>query len=248
PGNNNFLFVAPLVSLMRHPLLKRAARQVLVGYGEQVVDALAYFMRDPDEDIWVRRHVPSTLALIPTQRSMDALVAAIEDSDGFLRYKAGAAIERLRRSAPHLTIDRRVIERQIMQETTRAFSALTLHHNLFVRQDFDRSSLLARALTERYERATDRVFRLLGLLYSPEDVHAARTALASRDPRLRSRAAEYLDNLLERDIRRRVMLLVEDMPADERVRRGNVLFRTRPRDVEDTVAQLVHDEDQVIAA
>jgi CRP-like cAMP-binding protein len=44
------------------------------------------------------------------------------------------------------------------------------------------------------------------------------------------------------------MLLVEDMPADDRIRRGNVIFKTRVRDVEDTIAQLVHDEDQVIAA
>jgi CRP-like cAMP-binding protein len=44
------------------------------------------------------------------------------------------------------------------------------------------------------------------------------------------------------------MLLVEDMPTADRVRRGNVLFKTRTRDVEDTLAQLVHDDDQVIAA
>ena len=30
------------------------------------------------------------------------------------------------------------------------------------------------------------------------------------------------------------MLLVEEMPADERIRKGNVLFKTRGRDVEDT--------------
>jgi CRP-like cAMP-binding protein len=38
------------------------------------------------------------------------------------------------------------------------------------------------------------------------------------------------------------------MPADERIRRGNVLYKTRVRDVEDTVAQLVHDDDQVLAS
>ena len=79
---------------------------MLVGYGEEVVDALAYFMRDKEEDIWVRRHVPSTLGLIPTQRSLDILVTALEDADGFMRYKAGAAIERIRRDEPDCTIDR----------------------------------------------------------------------------------------------------------------------------------------------
>ena len=44
------------------------------------------------------------------------------------------------------------------------------------------------------------------------------------------------------------MLLAEDMPLDVRVRKGNTMFRTRQRDVEDTLAQLVHDESQEVAA
>jgi AAA family ATP:ADP antiporter len=248
PREGDFLLVPPLVSLLRNRLLKRAARQVLVDYGEEVVAPLAYFMRDPEEDVWVRRHVPSTLALIPSQRSMDVLVSALEDSDGFIRFKAVAAIERLRRTAPQLTLDRTVIERQILQETTRAFSALTLHHNLFTQNPVDASSLLAQALVEKQQRALDRMYRLLGLVHSADDIAAVRTALNTSDSRLRSGALEYLDNVLTSTVRRRVMLLIEDMPASERIRKGNVLFKTRVRDVEDTLAQLVHDDDQVIAA
>jgi AAA family ATP:ADP antiporter len=249
PGNPpDFLFVPPLVSLMRNRLLKPAARQVLVAYGEDVVDALAYFLRDPEEDVWVRRHVPSTLALIPSQKALDVLVGALENPDGFVRFKAGAGIERLRRDRPDLTLDGAVVERQIAQETTRAFGALTLHHNLFVTSGLDAQALLSRALLEKHDRAISRIFRLLGLIYSAGDVAAVQKTLRSKDARLRSGAMEYLDNLLKGEVRRRVMLLLEDMPAAERVRRGNVIFKTRGRDVEDTLAQLVHDDDQVIAA
>jgi AAA family ATP:ADP antiporter len=248
PAEGDYLFVPPLVSLLRNRLLKRAAREVLVSYGGDVVDALAYFLSDPEEDIWVRRHVPGTLGLIPTQRSMDVLLSALENNDGFVRFKAGGAIERLQRTAPQLTVDRVVIERQILQECTRAFGALTLHHNLFVSGGLDATSVLSQALTEKYQRALSRIFRLLGLLYSPEDIHAVRTALRSPEARLRAGAMEYLDNLLTGEPRRRVMMLLEDMPAAERVRRGNAMFKTRVRDVEDTVAQLVHDDDQIIAA
>ena len=244
----DFLFVPPLVSLLRNRLLKSAAREVLVGYGEQIVDTLAYFLKDKDEDIWIRRHVPSTLGLIPGSRSLEVLTAALEDSDGFLRYKAGGAIERIRRERPDLQVDRTVVEHQILQEAMRAFSALTLHHNLFVTGGLDPQSILGKALSEKHGRALSRIFRLLGLLHSPEDIAAVRTALGNADARLRSGATEYLDNLLTGEVRRRVMLLVEEMPADERIRKGNVIFKTRGRDVEDTVAQLIHDDDQAIAA
>src|SRR5690606_12036893 len=129
-GAGDYLFVPPLVSLLRNRRLKRDAREVLVRYGEDVVDALAYFLRDRDEDPWIRRHVPGTLALIPCARSIAVLVEALDDADGFLRYKALSALERIRGTHPHLTVSPAVVERLILAETTRAFDALTLHHNL----------------------------------------------------------------------------------------------------------------------
>ncbi len=92
------------------------------------------------------------------------------------------------------------------------------------------------------------MFTLLALVHPPEDIAAVRHALTTGDARARSSAAEFLDNTLRGDARHRVMLLVEDMPLAERVRKGNSLFRTRQRDLEDTLAQLVYDESQEVAA
>ena len=61
-GADDFVFVPALIALLRNRQLKGTRARVLVSYGEPVVDALAHFMRDPDEDIWVRRHIPATLA------------------------------------------------------------------------------------------------------------------------------------------------------------------------------------------
>ena len=98
---------ADAVALLRNRQLKARAREVLVSYGEPVVDVLAHFLRDPEEDIWVRRHIPTTLAQIPSQKSVDVLVAALAEPDGFLRYKVVAALERLRRSDAPLDIPAR---------------------------------------------------------------------------------------------------------------------------------------------
>jgi AAA family ATP:ADP antiporter len=253
-GGADFLFVAPLVSLLRNRRLKAAARAVLVGYGEDVVAPLAYFMGDQEEDVWIRRHVPSTLALLPFPSSVAALLGALDAEDGFLRYKATMALMRLRRNDAALPIDAKTITRHIAAEAGRAFNALTLNYNLVANRGLDsgggldKGSLLARALREKHSRALNRTFSLLGLIYSQTDIAAVRAALRVNDGRTRSRGIEYLDNLLEGDVRKRVMLLVEEMPEEERIRKGNVIYRTRTRDVEDTLAQLLHDEDQSIAS
>ena len=247
-GAGDFLFVPPLVSLLRNRRLKSSARAVLVGYGEAVVAPLAYFMADREEDVWIRRHVPSTLALLPFPSSIAALTAALDDSDGFLRFKATLALDRLRHDRPDLAIDKAAVTRHISAEAARAFNALTLHYNLFVAGGLDKACLLARALSEKHARALNRTFNLLELIYSPGDIAAVRYALKDADSRTRSRAIEYLDTLLDGDVRKRVMALVDETPIDERIRKGNVVYRTRTRDVEDTVAQLLHDEDQSIAS
>ena len=47
PREGDFLFVPPLVSLLRNRRLKSTAREVLVAYGDDVVGPLAYFLSDP---------------------------------------------------------------------------------------------------------------------------------------------------------------------------------------------------------
>ncbi len=247
-GASDFVFVPTLVSLLRHRQLKGRARTVLVSYGEPVISVLAHFMRDPDEDIWVRRHIPATLAQIHSQRSVDVLVAALEETDGFLRYKVVAALERLRRSHAPLTFPAEPIEALALREAQRFFNDLSLYDNLFVRKQLARESLLARALGEKMERTTNRIYLLLELIYPWKDIVAARWTLEHGDQRQRASASEYLDNILSGALRRLVVPVLEDMPVSEKVRRGNVLLKTRPRDVEETLLQLINDDDQIIAS
>ena len=98
-GGAEDLLVPPLVSLLRHRSLHEAARDVLVGRGEGVVEALGHFLAEEAEDVEVRRRIPATLARIPSQRSVDLLLASLGQEDETLRDQALAALERLRRDA-----------------------------------------------------------------------------------------------------------------------------------------------------
>jgi AAA family ATP:ADP antiporter len=247
-GHADALFVPTLISLLRNRQLKGHARDVLVSYGDTVVDTLAYVLADKDEDIWIRRHIPLTLARIPSQPSVNALIATLQDPDGFLRYKAVAALQALRRGHEHLTFHDERIEALALAESRRYFTYISLHHNLFERGGLPASTLLAQALTEKSARATQRMYLLLGLLYPWRDIDAAHWTLEHGDPRGRASASEYLDNVLTGQIRKRIMPALEDLPHEEKVRRGNVLLRTRPRDVEESLLQLINDEDEVLAA
>jgi CRP-like cAMP-binding protein/HEAT repeat protein len=247
-GPADMLFVPAFVTLLGHRVLKHAARDALVSYGDDVVDVLAHFLTDENEHIWVRRHVPATLARLPTQASMDALFAALDDADGFLRYKIVEAIAALRRAHPDLAFAPAAVEKLVWKESARYYTYLTLRFNL-VQQDAERSqSLLVRALNDKLERTLDRVYRLLGLVYPWEDIAAARYSIEHGDARARARGIEYLDTLLGGGVRKRVMPIIDEAPLEEKVRHANRVLRTRPRDLPDTLAQLIHEDDPVVAA
>ncbi len=248
-GPSGFLFVPALISLLRHRDLKRRARDVLVSYGEPVLDALNYFLRDSAENIWVRRHIPGTIARIPSQKAVDILVDALHEPDGFLRYKVLAALETIRRDDHRdLNFNSDEVEALALREAGRYFHYLILHDRLFVRAAFPAASLLAHAIQEKIRRTTDRVYMLLGLLYPWKDVVAARWAIERGDARARASALEYLDNVLRGTLRQRLVPMLEDAPIREKLRKANVTLETRPRDANQTLAQLIHDEDEIIAA
>ena len=247
-GASDGLFVPVLLSLLGHRALKAQAREALVGYAEAIVPLLAYALADKQEQLWIRRHIPVTLAMIGTPRSMDALVDALDDPDGFLRYKAIMAIEKLRRENPSVSCPRQTLETVVVRETSRYYNGLTLQHNLMRHALDGADSLLGRALDDKLRRSVDRIYRLLGLIYHIDDVAAARYTIEQGERRRRAAAVEYLDNLLGGVVRRRVMPILDDTPLTEKVAYANGVLRSRPRDLEDTLAQLIHDDDPVIAA
>jgi HEAT repeat protein/CRP-like cAMP-binding protein len=247
-GAADGLFVPGLLSLLGQRVHKAEARETLIGFGESIVPVLAHVLRDEHEHLWIRRHVPSTLAALGGPRAMTALVDSLSESDGFLRYKAIRAIEKLRRDDPSLACPRQVLESAVVRETSRYYNGLTLQQNL-LRHALDADdSLLAQALADKLRRAVDRIYCLLGLLYHVDDVAAARYTIERGQTRRRAAAVEYLDNLLGGVVRRRVMPILDDTPLADKVRCANLVLKSRPRDLEDTLAQLVHDEDPVIAA
>jgi len=247
-GTSDFIFVPTLVALLRNRQLKGRARQVLVSYGEPVVDVLDHFLRDPEEDIWVRRHIPTSLAQIQSQKSVDVLVAALGEQDGFIRFKVVAALERLRRTDAPLSFPRETLETYTLREGVQYFNYLSLRSNLVANKTLQASDLLTKTLDEKMDRTRDRIYRLLALIYPWRDIGAAQWTLGHGDARSRASASEYLDNILTGQLRKRIMPVLEDLPVEERVKRGNVLLKTRPRDLEETLLRLINDDDQVIAA
>jgi AAA family ATP:ADP antiporter len=95
--------------------------------------------------------------------------------------------------------------------------------------DSPHSRLLQRALRERLDLFKEVIFRLLGLIYSPESMYNAYRGVTSHNPRIRANAVEFLDNILSRDVKRMLFPVVDNSPKTIFMERASALWALRPK-------------------
>jgi hypothetical protein len=105
------------------------------------------------------------------------------------------------------------------------------------------------ALTNALRQKRDDIYRLLLRVLAPDDVEAARQALESGDARARATAAEYLDNVLPRAIRRHAVPVLE-LPFDAAIESGERRGDPPPKreEIVRVLGELAQDRDLELAS
>jgi AAA family ATP:ADP antiporter len=228
------------------PKTKNWAREALIEYGELAVKNLREALLDSNISRDIRLSIPRTLSKIAFPAALDALVSALNQEDGALRYKVILGLEEMARRSPNLPMDRRVIETAIVAEARRYYRRFLIFFALFGDGN-DRSakdnSLLHQTLVENMEREKERVLRLLSLIYPPGDIGSATAALGSGNRAKQAQAIELLDNLLTGDVKRYVFPLFDDAPAAERFEKFLEVLDLGSFDREAALQELLKQDD-----
>ncbi|MFQ5742549.1 MAG: Npt1/Npt2 family nucleotide transporter [Acidobacteriota bacterium] len=249
-GGRNPIFVPILISLMRDRRLKHDARETLAACGESVIPALVHFMNDPQEQMWVRRAVPKTIARIGEPAAAEALLDNLDESDQFLRRKVVEALDWLRAKHPKIIFDEQRISKAIRQEARRYFLGLTdlisisdknkiALKALMMHWTEDEPLLVQELLTDRMRNSVALIFDMLALIRPAKDIRAAYQGLTGNDPALRAHALEYLDNTLSGDIHRQVFSVINDVPLNEKARIARSEYSLAAQSSEDVLRRLV---------
>jgi AAA family ATP:ADP antiporter len=218
--------------------VRKYARGALAEYGERIIDTLAQHLENPKEGPKIRQSIPRVLALIGSQKSVDVLLNNINQRELVLRYQVMKALNKLRVRFPALKSNKALIEARILVETRHYYRTLTI---LYRQRDLqsDRSiqsavggsggnnkarQLLITALEEKLDDNLERIFRLLGLRYQPQDMYNAYLGVTSQGSNLRAEAVEFLDNVLKADLKKIIIPIVETTPTEVFVRNIQELF------------------------
>ncbi|MFQ5526675.1 MAG: MFS transporter [Thermoanaerobaculia bacterium] len=212
------IYLPTLISLHGNRRLKQNVREALVALGKQVLPSLVHFLNDNDEQTWVRRALPNTIARLECDEAPSELLSNLaHQRDPFLRRKIIEALcsvrEALLDSEPHQA----VIE-QIRIEVRRYFKRIADLSAVSQGRKAPRPTrLLEQLLESRAESHLGNIFGLLSLLYAPEPIWAAHRSITFQDRSTRAHALEFLDNTLEGELRRDVMAVLDERGVAEKL-------------------------------
>jgi AAA family ATP:ADP antiporter len=242
-GNlRNRAYLNALLPRLADSHLRGAVIESLAAYGTRISGTLSDLLEDESVPVAIRRQVPRVLKSVPDQRSVDVLLRSINQPDLSVRAAVLKALNRLRETAATLDYGNIFVTKQILNEA-RLYFQLNAALAPFRDQKSPRTAagLLAASIEERLRQTLERLFRLLGLRYPPKEIYAAYLAVHHRRKDQFAAALEFLDNVLDRELKR-ILLPLLDEPGNL-MERGRDLFGVEVRSPEEAIRTLIRSGD-----
>ncbi len=218
-------YVPAVVQKLANPLTRQDASAALEKYGLRIVGTLSDYLGDSDENIEVRRELASVLARIGSQDAVDFLTLELEGENEELVHNIIDSMDRIRSEHPDRFFQDAIVRKKIAREIKRYYTNLI--------QYFESTSEVSaedhqETLPKNLSDMISNIFKLLGLIYSHEDIFKAYQNLKAGTRDSMAYAVELLDNTLEKEMRDVILPIVEDLPFGQRIRRIKNLLKVSP--------------------
>ncbi len=215
-----------IVRCLGHPRLGRDAEDALERYGPKIIGTLHDILLDPSEPLETRRKAASVLGRLGTQEAVDGLIRELGEAPEELQDDILDALDRTRSSGAEVRFDHGLVLAHLGEMFRRAYgfclSASRVQKGGGRDQGLD--DLLRKGGAAGFVLG---IFKLLGLVYSREDMFKAYKNWLSGTREAVAYALELLDNSLSKSIRDGLFPILEDYPLRDKLR----LFRCRLKDV-----------------
>jgi HEAT repeat protein len=241
------VFVSHLFDKLSDRRLRRSARRGLVLYEDRIVGAATDYIVDPGVALSIKAALCRTLRDIGTQHVVDSLVAIIDQVPADVRDYVLKALNSLRVRRADLRFSAQLLRTAVVREARLHFALLSAAAMLGSGED-EPSGLLRRALAEERAQGLERMFRLLQLQFRPRDIYGAYLAIVGTDTILAASAIEFLDNYLDRSVRKYILPAIDKITDTERIRRGQHLFEFDLSTAEYVISFLIDNCDAWLKA
>lgn len=221
---SDFRFLEMLFSVLPDKKLKPFATRSLLGYGTRIIPIISSKLNSKEVPLDTKRTLPGLLGAFGSQQAVHALFEGfIEAEDLTVRLNCINQLTKLKETAPHLHFDEKKVARLILEECKLYdLTLMAMHTQIIVhylrrkkmRPSIQAGEMEAREslmllLERRLEGGLERIFKLLELRYNPRDVRSVYQGILSEEQERRTNAIEFLDLLLNVDLKSTLIPIVE---------------------------------------
>ncbi len=244
-------FIPTLIAHLSTRRVRGVAQEALASYGETILPHLLPRMDDPHEDIRIRVAVPEIMYRISSQEVVTVLENYLAIPDVIVRDSVIRALSKIKSRYKSLKCNKQIVATRIREEARHYCHMLLVYHTQLnvlkrSRKTNDENSalnLLVRAIEERLAKTLEWTFRLLSMTYSPDDMYNAYTGVIHEKADLRANAVEFLDNVLEHDLKRVILPLAEHRTSRVLVKHAREMYGLQSPTEEESLEYLVNTTD-----
>ena len=236
-----------LVDRLAEPWLTDEIVAALGSFGDRIIDPISDYLEDRDTPLAIRLELPTVLQAMATPAAHAVLVDNVLTGDPALRMRVLAALNKLAQLYPERRVQRALVETALEAE-------ITGHYRSYQVLDAIGGSLtgaepVVAGLREALSQESERIFRLMKILYPAHDMHSAFVGIQSDQPAVHDNALEFLDNVLPPALRATVVPLFdrEVSPAD-RARQAERLVGVSVASRDEAVEVLARSRDPWLQA
>lgn len=186
--------VPRLVDRIAEPQLTDEVVAALTAMGDRVVPLLREYLASREAPAENRRELPAALQAIGSPAAQAALVEHLLDADTAMRLRVVMALNKLVQLHPTRAFDRAIVETALAAEITghyRSYQVLATMGGAL-----DGAEPVERAVRESLVQESERIFRLMKILYPAHDLHSAFVGVQSAEATIRDNALEFLEQVL----------------------------------------------------
>ena len=240
--------IGELIDRLAEPALGEQIALALSAFGDRVVGTLRDYLTDPEMRPEIRREIPKVLEAIGTGAAQAVLIESVLDRDVIVRYHTIAALNRLGQAHPNRTTNRKLIESVLAAEIMGHYRSYQVLGTLGGAID-DPANPIEHGLRESMEKESERIFRLLKILYPQYDMHSAYVSLQSTDPVVHDNAVEFMDSVLPPEVRALIIPLFDrEVTTNDRIAMANRMLGASLGDREEAIEVMALSEDPWLRA
>ncbi|WP_452224466.1 Npt1/Npt2 family nucleotide transporter [Lacinutrix chionoecetis] len=222
-------FIDDLLEYLTIKAHRKSAVKALKSYGTGITKTILDLDKREDLQDSIKQHLPKVIGAFNSQNSVKILLSLLKSNDVIIRLESSKSLLKLRQRNPSLFYNKRVFKRAILREskyyknTIDAIASLqnTINNSLLEpKNDSDTEVFIARqslieVLEEQLNSSLKCIFKLLSLVYDEADIDVTYSGLFSDIKEARVNALEFLDNLLNAQLKQRVFPLIEHTIIEE---------------------------------